>query len=69
MSSVPAPTKPAAYSIHLTVKGPIQDSITLAELSKVIHQANELKTLAAEYGDVDGEVVIGKQKFKLEDGA
>lgn len=70
MSSVPAPTKPAAVTMTFTVTMNLPGNPTLDTLDKIKTTAAEAKAALAKLGGViTGEVTIGRQKFNLENGA
>jgi hypothetical protein len=64
--------KPVPVSITVTIATTVKANPSIADMQAVIAGANELAKLATElvatrHGEVDGYVLIGKQKFKLAD--
>lgn len=69
MSSIPTATKPPAVTMTFTVTMNLPGNPGLDMLGKIRTTATEAKAALAKLGGtVSGEVVIGKQKFQLEDG-
>lgn len=70
MSSIPSPTKTATVVVNLTIEmPPASAEPSVADLLRILSRAKELQTANKQFGIVTGDVVIGKQKYKLEDGA
>jgi hypothetical protein len=69
MSSIPTPAKNAPVVVNLTITMALGAAeFSIADLLKVISRAKEIKAANSQFGVVTGDVVIGKQKYKL-DGA
>lgn len=69
MSSVPTPTKTAPVIITLIIATEAPETPSVSDLMNILTTAKAAKDFNAKYGTVTGSVVIGKQKYKLEDGA
>ncbi len=57
------------HHITLTIATTAPETPSVSDLMKILTTAKEVKASNAKYDDVTGTVLIGKQKYKLEDGA
>lgn len=70
MSTVPTQTRPPAVTMTFTVTMNLPAEPSLQTIERVVTSAREAKGALEKLGGViTGEVTIGKQKFKLENGA
>jgi hypothetical protein len=58
--------KPIPVVITITVTTTVKANPSMTDLANVTAKADDLKKIAAEHGDVAGDVLIGKQKFSLD---
>lgn len=69
MSSIPTPAKTAPVVITLTITSSAPETPTVSQLLKIVTDAKAIAAENAKHGAVTGTLTIGKQKYKLEDGA
>jgi hypothetical protein len=60
-------SKPVPVTITITIRTVIKAEPSITDLSQINARAADLKKFAAEYGTVEGHILIGKQKFHLAD--